>query len=197
MVITTTEKLESFIDLGSTGQRESEDLVEGEVFNLILGPNQSVEVEDQWYPLINIQSAWNAGYIEITNYQVDATFPSLADSPASYGGKAGDSILVNESEDGLVFSKVQKQEVTRLTDHATLTTAQYMIFADTDGQAINLNLPAGADGVNYRIANTGSSGNLVNIFPNGVELLLGENSDFSLLDGDVLEMIYESTEGWI
>lgn len=70
------------------------------------------------------------------------------------------------------------------------------IFVDTDSAAITVNLPAGIDGTNYRIINTGSSGNNVTISPNGAELLLGSNSSITLLDGDAVILVYETTEGW-
>lgn len=70
------------------------------------------------------------------------------------------------------------------------------VFCDTDGGAITLNMPAGINGRKYRFINTGSSGNAVTITPNGAELLMGVNSSFTLLDGDVLILVYETTEGW-
>lgn len=68
------------------------------------------------------------------------------------------------------------------------------IFVDTDGGAITINLPAGIDGKRYRVINTGA--NAVTLNPNGAELLLGENSAWTLLAGDVLVITYNTTEGW-
>lgn len=70
------------------------------------------------------------------------------------------------------------------------------IFVDTDIAAATANLPAGVSGKRYRVINTGSSNNNVTLSPNGTELLLGANSNFTLLDGDVLTITYETSEGW-
>jgi len=94
------------------------------------------------------------------------------------------------------FTLGQGTTVLRITSDTTLTDAYRVIFCDTDGGPITVTLPAGADGREYRIINTGSSGNNVTLTPDGSELLLGANSSFTLTDGDVLIITYESTEGW-
>lgn len=71
-----------------------------------------------------------------------------------------------------------------------------VIFVDTDGGNITVNLPAGIDGATYRIINVGSSGNNAIISPNGAELLNGVNGDENLIDGESLILTYETTEGW-
>jgi hypothetical protein len=71
------------------------------------------------------------------------------------------------------------------------------IFVDTDGGAITINLPAGVEGKKYTIKNVGTAGNIVTVNPNGVELLIGENSGYVILDrGDDEQITYEPTEGW-
>jgi hypothetical protein len=42
----------------------------------------------------------------------------------------------------------------------------------------------------------GNSDNNLTLTPGGAETLLGANSSFTLLDGDVLLITYETTEGW-
>lgn len=87
-------------------------------------------------------------------------------------------------------------KVSRITGNTTLDTTHHHVFADTDGGTFTVNLPAGVAGTEYRIVNTGSSGINLTIAPNGAELLLGVNSNFTLFDGEALTIVYEATEGW-
>ena len=87
-------------------------------------------------------------------------------------------------------------DTTRITGNTTLDATHHNVFADTDGGAFTVTLPAGVAGTTYRIINSGSSANNLTITPDGAELLLGVNSNFTLLDGDVLVIVYEATEGW-
>jgi len=87
-------------------------------------------------------------------------------------------------------------QTTRVTGTYTVLATDHQIAADTDGGAFTATLPAGVAGTEYRIANTGTSGNNLTIAPNGAELLIGVNSNFVLLDGEALNVVYEATEGW-
>lgn len=78
----------------------------------------------------------------------------------------------------------------------TLLTTEEAIFCVTDGGAITINLPAGIHNTQYRIINTGSSGNAVILTPNGAELLTGANASRTLSDSSVIILVYETTEGW-
>ncbi len=78
----------------------------------------------------------------------------------------------------------------------TLLVTDHHLFCDTDDDAIIVLYPAGVAGTEYRVVNTGSSANNVTLTPNGAELLLGVNSNFTLLDGEALLTVYEATEGW-
>jgi hypothetical protein len=91
----------------------------------------------------------------------------------------------------------RRKNITRVTSgpYSTLTTDE-TIFVDTDSAAITVNLIAGVQGQKYRIVNVGSSANDVTVSPDGSELLLGANSDFTLGDGEALIIAYDSTEGW-
>lgn len=71
-----------------------------------------------------------------------------------------------------------------------------VIFCDTDGGAITVNLPAGRNGLGYRIINCGSSLNDVTVAPDGSELIDGINASKTLSDGSVVDLCYEPTEGW-
>lgn len=70
------------------------------------------------------------------------------------------------------------------------------IYADTDGGAITVNLPAGINGKMYRIVNCGSSGNDVTVSPDGSEEIAGAAASVTLIDGEVLRIVFEPTENW-
>jgi hypothetical protein len=98
---------------------------------------------------------------------------------------------------GTAQTKGRIKETSRVTTSPyTIGADEEMIFVDTDGGAITVNLPAGVDGRTYKIVNTGSSGNAVTLTPNGAELLLGLNLSATMLDGDALIITYETAEGW-
>lgn len=71
-----------------------------------------------------------------------------------------------------------------------------VIFCDTDGGAITVNLPEGRPGLGFRIINCGSSLNDVTVNPYGSELLDGINTSKTLSDSSVIDICYETTEGW-
>lgn len=88
------------------------------------------------------------------------------------------------------------ETVDRIAGDTTLTAANHHVFVDTDGGAVTITLPAGVSGKYYRIVNTGSSTNNLTITPDGTELLIGANSNFTLLDGETLIIVFDPTEGW-
>ena len=106
---------------------------------------------------------------------------------------AADDVTV----DGTLTSSAGRiVNTTRVTVAYTALVTDYMIYADTDGGAYTIDLPAGVEGQYFRIANVGTSGNDATVAPNGAELLLGANVGYALGDGEVLVIIYNATEGW-
>lgn len=85
--------------------------------------------------------------------------------------------------------------VTNADSPYTVLATDHAIFCDTSTGAITVNLPAGP-ALDYRIINTGTSGNRVTVTPDGADNLLGENSDVTLFDRDVVWLEFEPTEGW-
>jgi hypothetical protein len=84
---------------------------------------------------------------------------------------------------------------TRYTSAQTLTERDDNVFVDTDGGAVTITLPAGVDGQHFRIINCGSSGNLVTIDGDGAETVRGALTQ-TLSDSEILDLTYETTEGW-
>jgi hypothetical protein len=70
------------------------------------------------------------------------------------------------------------------------------IFCDTTNNDIDAQLPAGVSGEVHKIINTGLTGNVVEIFPDGVELLNGFNESEILYNSENLSLQYEPSEGW-
>jgi hypothetical protein len=90
---------------------------------------------------------------------------------------------------------------TRITDSDspyTVKITDSVIFCDTDGGAITVNLPAGTRNRNLRIINNGSSGNNLTVDPNGIEQLFsgGAGVAFTVYDSEIINIYYDSTEGW-
>lgn len=88
--------------------------------------------------------------------------------------------------------KTTRVTTTPYTAYAT----DHHIYVDTDGGAITVNLPVGVVGTEYVIRNVGSAGNNVTIVPNGTEKLMGTAASDVLIDGEQLQIVYETTEGW-
>lgn len=101
---------------------------------------------------------------------------------------------------GLLVTTAGKVEnTTRVTSGPyTVLATDEVIYCDTDGGAFTANLPAGVEGTHYKLINCGSSGNALTVDPNGTEQLFGNGAGVAttLLDGDVIDINYNATEGW-
>lgn len=76
-----------------------------------------------------------------------------------------------------------------------LSASDQIIFCNTDLGNIQIILPAGANGTDYRIINAGSSGNTVEIVSEIGELIFFELSQV-LYDKEVLDVIFNEFKGW-
>lgn len=85
---------------------------------------------------------------------------------------------------------------TRVTTTYTILVTDGVIFCNTDGAAFTATLPAGTQGRTFRVINSGSSGNDLTLAPDGSEHLFGANTNFTLFDGESLELTYDTTDGW-
>ena len=69
----------------------------------------------------------------------------------------------------------------------------HVVFADTDGGAFTATLPAGVEGQEFHIKNTGS--NALTIDGNGTETIDDELTQ-TIYTNDAVHLIYNTTEKW-
>lgn len=124
----------------------------------------------------------------------NATFTDTLTSTGNFTASAAATVTgLTTLNAGL---KRQQTRITSADSPYTVLATDRVIFANTDTAAVTVNLPAGVAETNYKIVNTGTSGNAVTLNPNGAENLLGANSAFTLNDGDALEVDYSTDDGW-
>lgn len=116
----------------------------------------------------------------------------LTVAPDNGFNATSDEVLVFQE----TFAFVLASRVTRVTTTQTIGNNFHQWNGNTDGGAITLTMSVGVQGEGYKLANTGTAGNLLTVAPNGAEHLLGVNSNFTLVDGESLELAYDSTDGW-
>lgn len=98
---------------------------------------------------------------------------------------------------GIISSSGRRKNVTRIDSTPyDISYTEEIIMVDTDSIDITINLPAGVDGQTYKIVNCGTSGNVITINPDGLDLLNGFNSHEILYDFESLELTYNHAEGW-
>ena len=88
--------------------------------------------------------------------------------------------------------------VHRITDADspyTLVSTDFRLMCDTDAAEIQVILSAGIDAREVRLYNVGSSNNQLTITPDGSEKIFGDSS-LTIYDGEVIDITYETTEGW-
>ena len=98
-------------------------------------------------------------------------------------------------EDKLTTEAGRIVNTTRVTTTYTVLVTDHVIFCDTDGGAFTITLPAGVEGQSFRIINCGSGGNYLTIDGNGAEEIHQELTQ-NLSDSEVLDLVYNSVEGW-
>lgn len=86
--------------------------------------------------------------------------------------------------------------VQRNTANKTIDATANIWFGNTDSVSFTYTLPAGISNTTYKIVNTGTSGKILTVSPDGSEHLLGVNSNFNLNNGESLELSYNTTDGW-
>jgi len=78
----------------------------------------------------------------------------------------------------------------------TIAIRDEILYCDTDGGAITANLPAGVEGLHFKIINTGS--NILTVDPNGAEQLYGAGAGVAsaLVKAENIDIHFNSVEGW-
>lgn len=76
-----------------------------------------------------------------------------------------------------------------------LSANDQIIFCNTDLGNIQIILPEGANGTDYRVINAGTSGNTVEIVSEIGELIFSELSQV-LYDKEVLDVVFNEFKGW-
>ena len=97
---------------------------------------------------------------------------------------------------GTVTSVGRIKGTTRVTTTYTILVTDEIVVGNTDGGAFTATLPAGAQGRTFRVINSGSTGLDLTLAPNGAEDLIGANTNFTLHDGESIEITYDTTDGW-
>jgi hypothetical protein len=108
---------------------------------------------------------------------------------------AGTDAILMEPTGALDTGSGRIVNTTRVTAAYTADATDHIIFADTDGGAFTVTLPAGVEGTHYKIVNCGSSGNALTVDGDGAETVWGA-ATATLNDGDILNLHYNATEGW-
>lgn len=160
----------------------------------------------------SVTQIWNrvnkgdTAYDEIKS-QIDALIDNielltaLVNSVYGHTSIMPDTLGLNPDHDRRYITRgeVDYWDTTRLVAADSPYTAllyDEVIFCDTDAGAITINLPEGRRGLGYRVINCGSSGNDVTITPDGSELIDGINASKTLSDSSVIDLCYETIEGW-
>lgn len=107
--------------------------------------------------------------------------------------------VLPDGTDGVGPYGVTVNTTTRITvgPYTPLAT-DYVIFCNTDGGAITVNLPPGIQGTHLKLINCGSSGNELTVDPNGIEQLYGGGAGVAvtLIDVEIIDIHYDAIEGW-
>ena len=90
---------------------------------------------------------------------------------------------------------VIKGSTKRVTTTYLITATDEVVFCNTNSGDFTVTLPAGVEGTHYKIINCGSSGNTLTVDGDSAELVYGETTQ-DLSDGDVIDLHYNTTEGW-
>jgi hypothetical protein len=106
-----------------------------------------------------------------------------------------------EDEDYFQFDDTVKTSAgsivntTRVTTTYTVLVSDHVIYADTDGGAFTITLPAGVEGQHFKIVNCGTGGYSLTVDGNGTEKIYNSLTQV-VTDGDVIDLHYNATEGW-
>jgi hypothetical protein len=130
---------------------------------------------------VGVDADDTASFDGLSNYWFDGNVEAVGDLTVGGNTTTGGGRFKNTS---------------RYTTTQTISVTDDQVFCNTDGGAWTATLPPGVEGQSFRIINTGSSNNNLTLAPDGAEHLLGANSNFTLYDGEALNITYNATDGW-
>ena len=112
--------------------------------------------------------------------------------------KLNDAHFIVENDDELSLTICRSTRITDSDSPYAAALTDHVIFCDTDGGAIEVDLPVGDDGYHYKIINCGSSGNDLDVDPYDDESLFGAAAGVpsTVTDGNSIDIHFNSTEGW-
>lgn len=126
-------------------------------------------------------------------------FGAAKDASVTYNGtdfilkpdEVGSGKLIVDG--GLTTTGGRKVNTDRYTANQTLDADNHQVFCNTDGGAFTITLPAGIDGTEYQINNTGSSN--LTVVPNGSDTIRTFAS-IIIAPGNSKNLVFETTEKW-
>lgn len=83
------------------------------------------------------------------------------------------------------------KNTTRVTTTYTILVSDEVVFANTDSAGYTVTLPTGVEGQALKIVNSGSSGNTLTVAGS-----IYGGTDFTLNDGESIEITYNATDDW-
>ena len=181
------------------------DWVEKFYYDVVQRLNKEIEVTEE---IVDGSTPLDHGVLDATSlldddhpaYMLDCGTP--ADNTLIRANGTGGRIMqttgvVVDDNDSMTTPAGRIANTTRTTAATyTVLSTDHVIFCDTDGNAIEADLPAGVEGTHYKLINCGSSGNSLTVDPNGSEKIYGSATSLVVTDGDVVDIHYNATEGW-
>ena len=136
------------------------------------------------------------GYLPQSRVAFDLSEVASSGIPAS-----GQSLLDNLNRIRYELSTLEEYSKrllnnTRVTTTYAILVTDDVVFCNTDSAEFTVTLPSGIEGQTFRIINSGASSNSLTLAPSGAEKLLGENSNFTLLDKESLIVTFDTIEEW-
>ena len=108
--------------------------------------------------------------------------------------KTDDSFIVGSD---LTTQGGRTKNTTRVTTTYTVLTSDEVVFGNTDSAGYTATLPAGAEGQQITVINSGSSGNTLTVAVQSGEDIYGVTNGTHLLsDGESAILTYNATDGW-
>ena len=105
----------------------------------------------------------------------------------------GDFISVEDLTDWILPTA----RITNTDSPYTALSTDVIIYGNTDGGSITVNMLAGSDSKGrYKFINTGSNGNTLTPTPSGTEKLFGDAAVFDMRESEIIDIDFEPTEGW-